>query len=117
MLEDFLNRNRELFIIAPFKILKLLSDGFHVNSREVACIFYREGEDEYDIVVGNRQVIIDESSKEEEYKGREHTTITIQDKESEKVLTLLTMGLDFKDIVYMQYIKGKEDTLKWDKYL
>ena len=117
MLEDFLNRNRELFVIAPFKILKLLSDGFHVNSREVACIFYREGEDEYDIIVGNKHIIIEESTKDGDYKGREYTTITIQDKESEKILTLLTIGLDFKDIVYMQYIKGKEDTLKWDKYL
>ena len=117
MLEDFLNRNRELFVIAPFKILKLLSDGFHVNSREVACIFYREGEDEYDIIVGNKHIIIDESTKDGDYKGREYTTITIQDIESKKILILLTMGLDFKDIIYMQYIKGKEDTLKWDKYL
>lgn len=116
MLEEFLNRNRELFIIAPPKIIKLLNEDFYDIVREVICIFYREGSDRYDMIVGNRQVIIDESSEEDEYKGREHTTITIQDSESEKVLTLLTMGLDFKDIVYMQYIKGKEDTLKWDTY-
>ena len=117
MLEEFLNRNRELFIIAPPKIMKLLNEDFYDLVREVICIFYREGEDSYDMIAGNRQVIIDESSADDEYKGREHTTITIQDEESEKVLTLLTMGLDFKDIVYMQYIKGNEDTLKWDKYL
>ena len=116
MLEDFLNRNRELFVNAPSKLLRLLNDNSHVGNREVACIFYREGEDKYDIVVGNKQIIINESSKEDEYKGREYTTITIKDNESEKILTLLTMGLDFKDIIYMQYIKGKEDTFKWDKY-
>lgn len=117
MLEDFLNQNRELFVIAPSKLLRLLNDGFHVTNREAACIFYREGDNEYDIVVGNKQVIIDESAEDEEYKGREYTTITIQDKESKKILTLLNMGLDFKDIIYMQYIKGKEDTLKWNLYL
>lgn len=116
MLEDFLDQNRELFVNAPSKILRLLNDGFIVNNKESACIFYREEENEYDIVVGNKQAIIDESSKEDEYKGREYTTITIKDNESEKILTLLTMGLDFKDIIYMQYIKGKEDTFKWDKY-
>lgn len=116
MLEDFLNQNRELFVIAPSKLLKLLNEGFNVSNKEVACIFYREDENEYDIVVGNKQIIIDESTKDDDYKGREYTTITIKDKESEKILTLLTMGLDFKDIIYMQYIKGKEDTFKWNKY-
>lgn len=117
MLEDFLDQNRELFVIAPSKLLRLLNDGFNVSNREVACIFYREGEDKYDIIVGNKYIIIDESTEDDDYKGREYTTITIKDKESEKILTLLTMGLDFKDIIYMQYIKGKEDTFKWNKYL
>ena len=117
MLEDFLNKNRELFVIAPSKLLSLLNDGFHVTHKEAACIFYREDKNEYDIVVGNINIIIDESTEDDDYKGREYTTITIKDKESEKILTLLTMGLDFKDIIYMQYIKGKEDTFKWNKYL
>lgn len=117
MLEDFLNRNRELFVIAPSKLLRLLNDGYHVTDREAACIFYRESEYRYDTIVGNQHIIIDESSNDDDYKGREYTTIKVQDKESEKILTLLTMGLDFKDIIYMQYIKGKEDTFKWDKYL
>ena len=117
MLEDFLNKNRELFINAPSKLLKLFSDGFNVNNREVACIFYREEEDKYDIVVAIKRILIADSTKDADYRGREYTTITIKDNESEKILTLLNMGLDFKDIIYMQYIKGKEDTFKWDKYL
>lgn len=117
MLEEFLNQNRELYVNAPSKLLRLLNGGYHVTNRAAACIFYREDENEYDIVVGNKQTIIKESSEDDDYIGREYTTITIQDKESEKILTLLNMGLDFKDIIYMQYIKGKEDTFKWDKYL
>lgn len=116
MIEDFLNKDRELFVIAPSNLLTLLNDGFHVNNKEAACIFYREDENEYDIVVGNRQIIIDESTEDDDYKGREYTTITLQGKESKKILTLLNMGLDFKDIIYMQYIKGKEDTFNWIKY-
>lgn len=117
MLEDFLNQDRELFVIAPSKLLMLLNEGFNVSNKEVACIFYREDEYEYAIVVGNKHIIIEESSEDDNYKGREYTTITIKDNESEKILTLLNMGLDFKDIIYMQYIKGKEDTFKWNKYL
>ena len=117
MLEDFLNQDRELFINAPSELLKLLTDGYPPSNTEAACIFYREEEDEYDIIVGNQHTIIEQSNKDDDYIGREYTTITIQDKESEKILTLLTMGLDFKDIIYLQYIKGKEDTFKWDKYL
>lgn len=116
MIEDFLNKDRELFVIAPSNLLILLNDGFHVNNKEAACIFYREDENEYDILVGNKQIIIDESTEDDDYKGREYTTITLKDKESKKILTLLNMGLDFKDIIYMQYIKGKEDTFKWNKY-
>lgn len=116
MLEDFLNQNRELFVSAPSKLLSLFNDGFNVTNKEAACIFYREGDNEYDIVVGYKQVIIDESAEDGDYRGREYTTITIKDKEAEKILTLLTIGLDFKDIIYMQYIKGKEDTFKWNKY-
>lgn len=117
MLEDFLNQNRELFVIAPFKLLRLLNDGYHVTNKEAACIFYRVDENEYDIIVGNKQTIIKQSNEDDDYIGREYTTITIQDKESEKILTLLNMGLDFKEIIYMQYINGKEDTFKWNKYL
>lgn len=116
MLEDFLDQNRELFVNAPSKLLRLLNDGHHVTHREAVCIFYREEVDEYDIIGGNRHIIIEESTEDDDYKGREYTTITIKDKESEKILTLLSMGLDFKDIIYMQYIKGKEDTFKWNKY-
>lgn len=117
MLEDFLNKNRELFINAPSKLLRLLNDGFNISNGVVACIFYRKDEDKYDIVVANKRIIIVDSTKDADYRGKEYTTISIKDNESEKILTLLNIGLDFKEIIYMQYIKGKEDTFKWDKYL
>ena len=117
MLEDFLNKDRELFVNAPSKLLRLLNDGYHNSNREAACIYYREEEDEYNIIIGNQHVIIEQSTRDADYRGREYTNILIKDKESEKILTLLTMGLDFKDIIYLQYIKGKEDTFKWNKYL
>ena len=116
MLEDFLNQNKELFVNAPSKLLRLLNNGKNVRNTESVCIFYRKSEYRYDIIVGNTHHIIKESSVDDDYKDREYMTITIQDKESEKILALLTMGLDFKDIIYMQYIKGKEDTFKWNKY-
>lgn len=116
MLEEFLNKDRELYVFAPFKLLRLLDADSNITDGDVACIFYNEFLNRHSTLVNNLQGFILDSKNYDPHKYRDYTSITIDDEESENILTLMNMGMDFKDIIYIRHINRKEDTLKWKSY-
>lgn len=118
MLNEFLGENKELIIYCTQNLMRKTLDSYEigmlVGSDNCICIFPREGT--HPAIAVNDKGIITTSYEDEDYINNYFLRINLNQEEENKVITLLTLGLDFKDIIYLNFIKDKEDELQWENY-
>lgn len=119
MLKEFLGRNKEIFIYCSNEmIIKVLNEKDHSIEPEdnVLLIYPIEGEYYLNTVGSNDTALIKESVFSDTFIDNLFIRLRLNREDETKVSTLLTLGLDFKDIIYLNFIKDKEDELQWEKY-
>lgn len=119
MLKEFLGKNKEIFIYCSDEmIIKVLNakDDFIEPEDNVILIFPVEGEYNLNTVGSNDISLIKESVFNDNYIDNSFIRIRLNQEDENKIFTLLTLGLDFKDIIYLNFIKDKEDELQWENY-
>ena len=115
MLEEFLGPNKELLIYCSHKLINaVIKDEVLSKEDKLLCIFPKDRE--HPIITSNEDNIIKSSINDDEYHNNSFTRIYLNQSEEGKVLTLISIGLDFKEIIYLNYIKDKEDEIQWERY-
>lgn len=112
MLEEFLNKDREIILTATRNLLNSL-EPYASQGNNALLVYYSLEDKNYSTTSCRVKDIILETKDSDDYSHRQYIIVNLSKDEETKILTLIAMGIDIKEII-ISFIK--EDNVKWLNY-